>query len=909
MQTIMNPLPTPPVNYLVWMLFLTCITSAVVARADDAGPQTLMTTRGKLLVSENFTKPLAPLTGKPVGFASGFTGWRYNAGSPGGKSGRWELSDGTFKGMETPGANHPATASFGIQYKDAIIQCEVRLNDVPADGRKYRSIAIKATDAKDYVISFGMGPGAGFITPYDAERINPATKQRMTGKPARIMKQNKLNEWHTLVLEIKGDEVVGTLDGKSATLSNPLVATDKHSVMLVASTEASFRNFRVWEALPNPEWPKNKAALITEAQMLEAKKKTATLDGTFRKDKLAEMDATIEQAIRDSKLLGAAIWIERDGVSYHKAFGNRALKPAVEPMTEDTIIDLASVTKVLAGTSAAMLCVERGLMNVDDLVSKHLPEFTGEGREKITIRHLLLHSSGLPVNLNSTLPPFGSPADAMAQACRTKLLFEPGTAFSYSSAGTMVLGGVVERVTGRKFDEFCTTEVFKPLGMGDTVFRPGGDRLKRVAPTDFPERGQVNDTVARLVGGVAAHASLFSTTADMARFARMMLNHGELDGVRVFKPETVKLFTSVQSPPGLTSPDAKNLPVRRGLGWDIDTPYRTPPHNYTLARGALFPIGSYGHTGWTGQMLWIDPFSRTFVIFLCNRYGGGVGDTRPFVYQMHHRLSTLAAEAVKGFDFNHVPGALPNHKNAVSATKDKPFSNSLGMKFVPLPGTEISMCIHETRRADYAAYAGTNPAADPSWQNVAMENVPVGGGGDEPVVNVSWDDAKAFCEWLGKKEGRSYRLPTDREWSIAVGIGDYETAAEASPESLSGKVKGVYPWGRQWPPSKGAGNYAEEDCRKRIKSEKTMEGYADGFAATAPVMSFPPNELGIYDLGGNVWEWCEDWFNEEQKLHVLRGASWGSSARAPLLSSYRGKQTADRRWRCDGFRCVLVTRL
>lgn len=136
----------------------------------------------------------------------------------------------------------------------------------------------------------------------------------------------------------------------------------------------------------------------------------------------------------------------------------------------------------------------------------------------------------------------------------------------------------------------------------------------------------------------------------------MMLNLGELEGVRVFNPDTIKIMTSVQSPPDLRSPAAKSLPVQRGLGWDINTPYRTPPHDYTLHRGALFPIGGYGHTGWTGQMLWIDPFSRTFVIFLCNRYGGSSGDTRPAVYQLHHRLSTLAAEAVNGFDFKAVNG-------------------------------------------------------------------------------------------------------------------------------------------------------------------------------------------------------------------------------------------------------------
>lgn len=627
----------------------------------------------------------------------------------------------------------------------------------------------------------------------------------------------------------------------------------------------------------------------------------------FHTAKLAVLDAEIAQAITDGTIIGAALWVERDGVSYHKAFGSRVLKPGVEPMTEDTIFDVASVTKVIATTSAMMLVIERGLVGLDDPVSKHLAEFTGEGREKITIRHLLLHTSGLQVNLNGTKPPFSSNREeAFTQAYREKPTFEPGTAYSYSSVGPMVLGMVIERVTGREFADFCTSEIFRPLGMTDTLFRPSGDLLQRVAPSSSPERGQVDDTVARHMGGVSGHASVFTTTVDLARFARMMLNLGELNGVRIFKPETVKLMTSVQSPPGLRSPVANNLPARRALGWDIDTPFRTPPHDFTLSRGALFPVGSYGHTGYTGQMLWIDPFSRTFVIFLCNRYGPKGKDTRPDVYQLHHRLSTLAAEAVKDFDFKNVHGALPRNSAAIAATKDKPLTNSLGMKFVPVPGTDILMCIHETRRADYATYAATNSAADASWKNVVMERIPVGAGNDEPAVNVSWDDAKAFCEWLGKKEGRTYRLPTDREWSVAVGIGTLEPASGATPESLSAKIKDVYPWGRQWPPAKGAGNYADEDCRKRIKSEKSMDGYADGFAVTSPVMSFPPNELGIHDLGGNVWEWCEDWFNAEKKLHVLRGASWGSSAREPLLSSFRAKQTADRRWRCDGFRCVLV---
>lgn len=626
----------------------------------------------------------------------------------------------------------------------------------------------------------------------------------------------------------------------------------------------------------------------------------------FHPEKLAALDAEIMQAVTDGTMVGGVLWVERNGVSHHRAFGQRALKPAVEPMTEDTLFDVASVTKAVATASAAMLCMERGLLKLDDPVSRHLPEFTDEGREKITLRHLLLHTSGLQVNLNGTQRPYSrTPAEALAQICREKPQFEPGSAFSYSSVGTMTLGMVIERVAGRTLDEFCTAEIFRPLKMHDTLYRPSGATLKRVAPSSAPQRGLVDDTVAREMGGVSGHASLFTTAADLARFARMMLKGGELEGVRVFKPETIRLMTRRQSPEDLRSSDAKTLRVRRGLGWDIDTPYRTPPHAYSLARGALFPVGSYGHTGWTGQMLWIDPFSKTFVIFLCNRYGAAGHDTRPAVYQLHHRIATLAAEAVKGFDFKNVPGTPPKQAGAQTAPAP-PFTNSLGMKFVPVPGTQILMCIHETRRADYAAYAALHPEADASWTKATLDGHSVGAQADEPAVNVSWDDAQAFCRWLSQKEGRSYRLPTDREWSIAVGIGDREPATGATPESLGEKLQDDYPWGKTWPPPQGAGNYADEDCRRQCPSEKTLEDYSDGFPVTSPVMSFPPNALGIHDLGGNVWEWCEDFMNAAKTQHVLRGGSWGSSARNALRSAFRGGQPSTRRWRCDGFCCVLV---
>ena len=240
-------------------LFVLMIAGGAVA--DDALPKTLMTTRGKLLISEDFSKPLAPYTGKPVGFASGFSGWKYNAGPGTGKSGRWEVVEGTFKGIENPEAHHPATASYGIQFQDAIIQCDVRLNDVPDEGRKYRYLQIKATDTKDYVCALSLGGGGLTGRPFDDANINPTTKQRMEGPFAKLSQTVKLGEWHTLVLEIKGNEAVGTLDGKSLTFDSPLVGVAKHSIMLVAGTEASFRNLRIWEALPNPEWTTTKASL------------------------------------------------------------------------------------------------------------------------------------------------------------------------------------------------------------------------------------------------------------------------------------------------------------------------------------------------------------------------------------------------------------------------------------------------------------------------------------------------------------------------------------------------------------------------------------------------------------------------------------------------------------------------
>jgi len=363
----------------------------------------------------------------------------------------------------------------------------------------------------------------------------------------------------------------------------------------------------------------------------------------FKPGKLAEMDAAITNAIAEHKLPGGVLWLERHGQVYHRAYGSRALEPSREPMTEDTIFDLASLTKVVATTPALMLLLERGQIKLDAPAHSYLSEFKGAGRETITIRHLMTHTSGLPASFTHGNP--SSYEDGIRIACSEAPETPPGSAFKYSDVNFILLGEIVRRVSGVRLNEFAAREIYEPLKMSETAFLPPRSRLDRIAPTQQVGnemlRGKVHDPKARFMGGVAGHAGVFGTAADLARYARMLLRLGELDGARVFKSETVKLMTSVQSPDAVFT--------RRGLGWDIDSGYSRP-------RGKLFPLGSYGHTGFTGTSLWIDPFSETFWIFLSNRvHPDGEGNILP----LQAALATLAAEAVEGFDFTNVPGALP----------------------------------------------------------------------------------------------------------------------------------------------------------------------------------------------------------------------------------------------------------
>lgn len=266
-----------------------------------------------------------------------------------------------------------------------------------------------------------------------------------------------------------------------------------------------------------------------------------------------------------------------------------------------------------------------------------------------------------------------------------------------------------------------------------------------------------------------------------------------------------------------------------------------------------------------------------------------------------------------------VRAASDSAAKPASATKERPFENSLGQRFVPVVdsgnGKKILFCLWETRRGDYAAFYAKNSELSDWWKNAttgAPAYVPVGGEDSHPVVNVNWTDAVAFCAWLTKEErekGRIglndvYRLPTDAEWSHAVGIGDKEEAS-ARPKDKNEKLKEMYPWGQGYPPLTPSENYADSATRGKLTDWRVIKDYTDGHATTAPAGSGQANMWGLYDLGGNVYEWCQDWYDQEQKFRVVRGASWRDYDAASLLSSCRHDYTPDLQDIFVGFRCVL----
>jgi uncharacterized protein YbbC (DUF1343 family) len=343
----------------------------------------------------------------------------------------------------------------------------------------------------------------------------------------------------------------------------------------------------------------------------------------------ADLDSAIHQAIQDKKIPGAVLVVGHHGsIAYRKAYGNQALLPAPEAMTLDTIFDVASLTKVVATTPSVMRLFEQGKLRLADNVNVYLPEFQ-DGKSEITVQQLLTHFSGLRPDL--TLEPAWSGYEiGIDKALHERCVNPPGTKFVYSDINFILLGEIVHRLSGETLADFARTEIYQPLGMSETRFQPLASLLPRIAPTARQNdgtilRGVVHDTTARYMGGIAGHAGLFSTGDDLAKYCQMMLDRGGA----IFSPPSIIKFTSPATP--------LDQKILRGLGWDIDSPY-------SGNRGELFPAGkSYGHTGFTGTSIWIDPGSQTYVVLLTNAVHPVVGKA---VTALRGRVATIVAASV-----------------------------------------------------------------------------------------------------------------------------------------------------------------------------------------------------------------------------------------------------------------------
>jgi uncharacterized protein YbbC (DUF1343 family)/CubicO group peptidase (beta-lactamase class C family) len=405
-------------------------------------------------------------------------------------------------------------------------------------------------------------------------------------------------------------------------------------------------------------------------------------------ERLGEIDELVQAEIAQKKLPGAVILVGRKGrIIYRKAFGNRSLVPKIEKMTVDTIFDVASLTKPVVTATSIMILLERGKIRLNDTIGQFIPEIKDERARRVTIKQLLTHTSGYAPDFD--LSKKWSGYDAMLQQLyEEKLQFEPGTRFVYSDIGFIVLGEIIRRILERDgckencFETFARQNIFEPLGMKDSQFfrnEENNPKLSRIAPTENLKgqqsylgskfegdensanrilRGVVHDPTAFRMGGVAGHAGLFSTADDLSRFCQMILNGGSLNERRILSAAAVAKWIQPQvvSETGAT----------RTLGWDMNT-------GYSSNRGDLFPLGSFGHTGFTGTSIWIDPVSQTFVIFLSNRvHPDGKGD----VTSLRGKISTIVASAIKDLSTETFRKAEADYLASVAAQIDS-FKNQV----------------------------------------------------------------------------------------------------------------------------------------------------------------------------------------------------------------------------------------
>jgi uncharacterized protein YbbC (DUF1343 family)/CubicO group peptidase (beta-lactamase class C family) len=405
---------------------------------------------------------------------------------------------------------------------------------------------------------------------------------------------------------------------------------------------------------------------------------TSASSQMLREEQMAPISDIAKKAIQAGRIPGAVILIGHEGkVVFRKAFGLSALKPKKLPMTINTIFDIASLTKVIATSTAVMQLVEMGKLNLEDPVAKYWPEFKVSGKEDITVLDLLTHYSGLRPSLD--LKPNGSGnVAALSMIQEENPLFPPGTSFIYSDVNFIILGELVSRLSGEPLDVYCAEHIFRPLGMDDTGFKPSPDLRPRIAPTEYQHRttgkmfwGEVHDPVAYAMGGVAGHAGLFSTADDLAIFAQTILDGGSRKGVKILSPLTVKKMTTPQSPPD-------KMPLR-GLGWNIDS--------------ALGSEASFGHKGFTGTGIWIDPVSNTYVIILTNRvHPNGKGKVEP----LRTKVLSVVNEAIGPVPVEHdlASRPLPSQVEQGESSNEKVQTGIdvlAAEKFDPLTGLRLGL--------------------------------------------------------------------------------------------------------------------------------------------------------------------------------------------------------------------------
>ncbi|HSB05062.1 MAG TPA: exo-beta-N-acetylmuramidase NamZ domain-containing protein [Thermodesulfobacteriota bacterium] len=396
-------------------------------------------------------------------------------------------------------------------------------------------------------------------------------------------------------------------------------------------------------------------------------------------EKLAPIAESVERAIRGRQIPGAVILIGNQGkVIYRRAFGHRALEPKKVRMTLDTLFDVASLTKVVATTTALLQLVENGKVSLDDPVAKYWPEFKENGKAEITLQHLLTHYSGLRPDLDLN-PSWSGCETALKKIEEEKPTSPPGTRFVYSDINFEILGELVQRVSGESLEAYCDRHIFKPLGMNDTCFKPSSVLFDRIAPSRKDGIKEVHDPTAYRMGGIAGHAGLFSTAEDLSIYAQMLLDGGRGKNGQILSQAMIDKMTLPQSPPDKTP--------FRGLGWDIGPPFASN-------RNALLPAGSYGHKGFTGTMIWVDPVSRTYVILLSNRlHPNGKGN----VEALRGEIISLVSDSMGPVSMEQILAMRPSLAGESKDEKDQAGNLRAGIdvlvseKFAPLAGLRVGL--------------------------------------------------------------------------------------------------------------------------------------------------------------------------------------------------------------------------